>query len=284
MPESSNKFYLTPFNLPQIIAALEKEEISIKISPDLNLSTVLILLDRGGVSLGGKLFSKNDLMKLGKKLSGILLIENGVGEKLEIFAGNYLKLKPTAFAPTVEIDGIQMHRTKEMDPWEDSRRKVMNVVKPGDNVLDTCGGLGYTAIWALKLHAECVTTVEKNPAMIEIQKKNPHSRLLNDSKIIRKSGDIFHLIQTFKDSGFDSVIHDPPRFSLAGELYGQDFYNQLCRVMKHSGRIFHYVGDPYSKGRGRGFIEGVIKRLKTAGFKTKNDKENLGVIGEKIIN
>lgn len=276
-----NKFYLTKFNLPVILSALENNNSFVEISPDLNLSSVLIRLEKGGVSLGGKFFSQNDLIELSKRLTGITLIENGVSEKLEIFAGSFLKLKPTIFAPTVEIDGIQMHRTKDMDPWEDSRRKVSNVVKPGDNVLDTCSGLGYTAIWAVKLGAERVTTVEKNSSMLEIRKKNPHSEPLNDSKIIRVLGDIYHLIESYKDCSFDSIIHDPPRFSLAGELYAKKFYDQLHRVIKITGRIFHYIGDPYSKGRGRSFVEGVVKRMLTAGFKIKTDKENFGIIGEK---
>ena len=80
---------------------------------------------------------------------------------------------------------------------------------------------------------------------------------------------------------FDSIIHDPPKFSLAGELYGFEFYSQLFRILKSGGRIFHYVGDPYSKGRGRLFLEGIEKRMKKAGFMVKPVPEDLGIIAWK---
>ena len=233
------------------------------------------------MSLGGKVFSLEELRKLSKKLTGILLIENDESTKLEVFAGNYLKLKPTEFAPTIEIDGIQMHRTKDMDPFEDSRRKVSRVVSRGDRVLDTCGGLGYTAIWSLKKGAVKVVTVERNPSVMEIRRKNPHSEPLSDSRISQVAGDIYDYILSFEGKSFNSIIHDPPRFSLAGELYGQKFYDQLYRILKYPGKVFHYVGDPYQKGRGRSFIEGVIKRMQASGFRIENDRANFGLIGLK---
>ena len=30
----------------------------------------------------------------------------------------------------------------------------------------------------------------------------------------------------------DAILHDPPRFGIAGELYSQAFYDQLARVLK----------------------------------------------------
>ena len=36
---------------------------------------------------------------------------------------------------------------------------------------------------------------------------------------------------------FSVIIHDPPMFSLAGELYSA-FYQQAYRVLKQTGRIF----------------------------------------------
>jgi predicted methyltransferase len=54
-------------------------------------------------------------------------------------------------------------------------------------------------------------------------------------------------------------------FNLAGELYATDFYRQLWRVLRPSGRIFHYIGNPASKS-GRGVTRGAIRRLHEAGF------------------
>ena len=44
------------------------------------------------------------------------------------------------------------------------------------------------------------------------------------------------------------------------------FIKQAFRVLKHNGRIFHYIGDPESKSGAR-VTGGVIRRLQEAGFK-----------------
>ncbi|MGZ3610849.1 MAG: class I SAM-dependent methyltransferase, partial [Ktedonobacteraceae bacterium] len=71
--------------------------------------------------------------------------------------------------------------------------------------------------------------------------------------------------QTFEDSSFSRIIHDPPTFSLAGELYSGVFYQQLFRVLKRGGRLYHYIGDPQSKASG-GVTKGALRRLQEAGF------------------
>lgn len=40
-------------------------------------------------------------------------------------------------------------------------------------------------------------------------------------------------------------MHNPPRFSIAGELYGLDFYRALYRVLRRDGKLFHYTGEPW---------------------------------------
>ena len=50
--------------------------------------------------------------------------------------------------------------------------------------------------------------------------------------------------------------YDETAFSLAGDLYSLAFYQQAFRVLKHHGRIFHYIGDPESRSsvaRGSGW-------------------------------
>jgi predicted methyltransferase len=53
---------------------------------------------------------------------------------------------------------------------------------------------------------------------------------------------------------------------LAGDLYSEEFYQDLYRVLARGGRLFHYVGDLESKS-GRGVVRGVIERLKRSGFR-----------------
>jgi predicted methyltransferase len=53
--------------------------------------------------------------------------------------------------------------------------------------------------------------------------------------------------------------------ALAGELYGLGFYQELYRVLKRGGRLFHYIGDPESHS-GAKVTRGVMDRLQRAGF------------------
>jgi len=79
-------------------------------------------------------------------------------------------------------------------------------------------------------------------------------------------GSVAELIKSFEAGMFSYVIHDPPRFSHAPELYSLEFYRELFRVCKKGARIFHYVGS-VGKGKGRRIDKEVEKRLSEAGFR-----------------
>ena len=79
-------------------------------------------------------------------------------------------------------------------------------------------------------------------------------------------GDIAVEIRQLPDASFDAVLHDPPRFGIAGELYALSFYEQLARVLRKRGRLFHYTGAPNKLTSGRDVPGEVLKRLKAAGF------------------
>jgi hypothetical protein len=68
-----------------------------------------------------------------------------------------------------------------------------------------------------------------------------------------------------EDGAFSRIIHDPPTFSLAGELYSGAFYRELFRVLAKDGRLFHYLGDPNSRTGAR-VAKGAVRRLQEAGF------------------
>ncbi|MCK4315072.1 MAG: methyltransferase domain-containing protein, partial [Anaerolineae bacterium] len=132
-------------------------------------------------------------------------------------------------------------------------------------VLDTATGLGYTAIEAAKT-ADHVLTIELAPAALEVARSNPWSqKLFEDPKITQLLGDSFEAIHEFEEETFSRIIHDPPAFSLAGDLYSGEFYRQLFRVLRPRGRLFHYIGDLNSKS-GRTVVRGVMRRLREAGF------------------
>lgn len=62
----------------------------------------------------------------------------------------FYKLVKTKTWPTVLISEIRMHRTDKIDPKIDTELKIKSITPIFGNVLDTCMGLGYTAILSTK--------------------------------------------------------------------------------------------------------------------------------------
>ena len=73
----------------------------------------------------------------------------------------------------------------------------------------------------------------------------------------------------------DAILHDPPRFGNAGELYSQAFYDQLARVIRRRGRLFHYTGTPNRLTSQRNVPLEVARRLRQAGFTTQLDGDGV---------
>ena len=65
------------------------------------------------------------------------------------------------------------------------------------------------------------------------------------------------------------MLHDPPRFGIAGELYSQVFYDHFARVLRRGGRLFHYTGAPNRLTSGRDVPREVARRLEKLGLKTE---------------
>ncbi len=239
-------------------------------SPDLGLSILTVALNETGVCFpDGESLSWDALAQIAADENSCFWVENGQAQAIQTFSETYQRvytLYPTKSAPTMLVSGLPMHRIKGTDPWRDTRSKIKALGRVGGHVLDTTTGLGYTAILASE-HAAQITTVELDPAAQAIARKNPWSQKLFDTpKIEQVIGDSYDVIATFVAGHFSAIIHDPPMFSLAGELYSLEFYRQAYRVLKPNGRMFHYIGDPESKS-GRRVTGGVVRRLKQAGFR-----------------
>ncbi len=191
--------------------------------------------------------------------------------------GGLIKLVRTDWGPpTFEIDGIKMLPTAQVSPYADAARKVGLVQPRGRKVLDTCGGLGYFAAHCIEAGASEIHSFEKNADVIWLRSLNPWSP--DVSGVLRLThGDIVQAIRSLPDSSFGAILHDPPRFGIAGELYSQDFYHHLARVIERRGRLFHYTGTPNKLTSGRDVPNEVSKRLQVAGFKT--DLNGDGVVG-----
>jgi predicted methyltransferase len=190
------------------------------------------------------------------------------------FSGALIKLVPTEWgAPTFEIDGIKMLPTAKESPFEDARRKVALVEPRGKVLLDTCGGLGYFAACCLEGGVARIHSFEKNADVLWLRTLNPWSPDPDDpvhgGRLQLAHADVSQAITQIADASVDALLHDPPRFGIAGELYSQLFYNQLARVLRRGGRLFHYTGSPNKLTSDRDVPREVAKRLEKAGFKAQ---------------
>jgi uncharacterized protein len=190
------------------------------------------------------------------------------------FSGSLIKLVPTEWgAPTFEIDGIKMLPTAKESPFEDARRKVALVEPRGKQLLDTCGGLGYFAACCLEAGVARMQSFEKNADVLWLRTLNPWSpdpeEPSNGGRLQLTHADVSQAITQLADASVDALLHDPPRFGIAGELYSQVFYDQLARVLRRGGRLFHYTGSPNKLTSDRDVPREVAKRLEKAGFKAE---------------
>ncbi len=254
-------------------------------SLDLNRSTAEVELTEDGVQVAeGWLLPWASVKMIAADDAGCYVCTREGIHKIQVFSEETQRvytLYPTSGAPTMLISGIPMHRIKGTDPYQDTQSKLRALGRVEGKVLDTCTGLGYTAL-ALAAHVAHVTTVELDPAVHSIIRQNPWSwTLFTTPNITPLIGDIGEVIDTFDDGAFDAVLHDPPMFSLAGELYSLAFYRELWRVLRRGGRLFHYIGNPESRS-GATVTRGVVRRLGEAGFRRIQERARaFGVVAVK---
>jgi predicted methyltransferase len=260
-------YVVTSWDVEEVVKALSSGATEFQLTLDFGLTTVRARLLGGRLVLGNSEVGLEDLAAVEEGFAYKVL--GGRLVRLDLYAdGRYYKIKPTGprTAPTLEISGIQMHRTVGVDPWTDSNLKV-RALGPlrGARVLDVCTGLGYTAIAEVLGGAASVVTVEVDPNVISLAQYNPWSRGLEDPRVEVVLADATEFLGELEDGSFDAVLHDPPRISVAGELYSLEFYRELYRVLRPGGRLFHYVGEP-GKHSNVSYVKGVKRRLELAGF------------------
>jgi predicted methyltransferase len=264
-----SRIVLSYLQAESLLRARQAGEARLVGSLDLGLSTVEVGLETDGVRLpDGQLLAWQDVEMIRDAPRVCFLIEAGAPHRIQIYSeatDRFYSLMPTQGAPTMLVSGIPMHRIKGTDPHRDTLQKIKTIAPVRGQVLDTCTGLGYTAIQAAKT-AERVVTVELDPAALEVAQLNPWSgALFENSRISQIVGDSFEEVGKLDSEAFARIIHDPPAFSLAGDLYSGEFYRDLLRVLGRGGRLFHYIGDLESKS-GRSVARGAARRLVEAGF------------------
>jgi len=234
-------------------------------SLDLDRTTTTVTLDESGWTWQGQRYPHLEKCKE----RTVYHWRDGEFAPVSRYSSSLIKLVPTQWGPpTFEIDGIKMLVSEKVSPYQDAQAKVALIEPRGKVVLDTCGGLGYFAWWCLEGGAARIVSFEKNPDVIWLRSLNPWSPQVGGALSLTQ-GDVSEKIVELPDASVDAILHDPPRFGIAGELYSQTFYDQLARVLKRGGRMFHYTGAPNKLTTGRDVPNEVATRLKHSGLKTR---------------
>jgi predicted methyltransferase len=214
---------LSHFQAKELLARRAVENSTCDVSTDLGLTRQPVRLDLDGIQFAtGESLLWEAVAQVAEDENGCYTVREGEALKILYFSettGRSLSLYPTKGAPTMLVSGFPMHRIKDTDPHQDTLEKIRAVKPVVGRVLDTTTGLGYTAIEAAKTAVE-VITVELDPAALEVARNNPWSQaLFTDPKIKQVVGDSFEVIQELETGAFTRILHDPPVFSLAGDLY-----------------------------------------------------------------
>ena len=245
---------------------LSIKEGSINISLDLGVSFGNVSAKEGFVHINEQKIPLSAFNKL--KEETCYVIEDNTLKQLALFSDEtnfYYKLIPTKDWPTITLSSTPMHRHTLISPKQDSLLKIREISPVKGRVLDTCCGLGYTAILSSE-KADEVYSFEIDKNVLFIAKLNPYSqKLFSNEKIKLCEEDISSQIVKFEDNFFDRIIHDPPTFKYAPELYSSRFYTELYRVLKKGGILYHYCPCPH-KTKGKKFYPRVIRLLREAGF------------------
>lgn len=267
--------------------AAEEGASAVEVSLDLGLSETHVRISGGVVVLpDGQTLPLDALSAVERNPESVYAVLEGEVEKVTWFSeetGNVYTLRATRGWPALEISGILMQRIKDVDPREDAEAKVATVAPVRGRVLETCLGLGYSALHTAR-DADSVLVFEIDPNVVDMARLNPYSAPLfaEHSSVEVRQADISEAIVELADSAFDVIIHDPPTLAIAGELYATRFYRELFRVLRPGGRIFHYTGDPGSRHRKQDLPGRVAQRLGEVGFRgVRREPAALGVSARK---
>ena len=279
-----NKFVVSGFHLSEI---LMHQNETFDISLDLGMSKSKITREGNYIIFpDGQKLDMGIIKKANKRGDhDCFLVEKGSLYFIYIFENQtaYKLYEPHMdYPPTLWINGSVMHTISVSNPVEDSRHKVKVLGEINGEVLDTCFGLGYTAIELKNAGADKVYTYEISKAVLEIAKVNSWSKeAFSSNKISIHNSDIIPAIRQFPEEKFSFILHDPPNIKINGDLYSLAFYKELYRVIERNGTLYHFVGGGRIPREHKvDYTKGVIKRLYTAGFR-KVVKSYRGVVAYK---
>jgi uncharacterized protein len=271
----------------RILAAMDDGATAVDASLDLGRTTSTVAVEGQLVRFpDGQSLAASELREVVEQPGSVFAFLEDRLEKVTWFSPDTNKvytLRATDGWPALEISGILMHRIKETDPRADAESKIAAIAPVRGRVLETCCGLGYTAIHAAQT-ADRVTVFEIDPDVLRMARLNPYSAPLfeDTARIDIRNEDVAEAIEHLPDDSFNAIIHDPPTLAIAGELYGDAFYRHLHRILRPGGRLFHYTGDPGSRHRRQDLPGRVAHRLADIGFThVRREPEALGVSARK---
>lgn len=253
---------ITKKEFDQILEKKDQRECFLKV--DFGLRTVRVRIEAKKAIIENRYF-----LDLNKKLKDTFCYMVKEKDLLPVAffskkENRFYKLIPTKDWPSIAIGSVPMHSITLSSPYHDTLRKI-KLLNPYGVVLDTCMGLGYTALCAAKQCSK-VITFERDENVLSIAEMNPLSKGLFTSTIIEiRRADVVEAIKEFNDETFECIIHDPPTFKLSPELYSVNFYDELRRVLKKRGRLYHYM-PRYKVRRGYNFPLKIREKCKKAGF------------------
>ncbi len=275
---SENKVIIDAYTADALLSAIEAGVEAIEISLDLGLSTT-------SVNLREESWDIESLRKVSENRNSVYFIEEGEFYQAAISTDHYYRLfrSEGSEVPALMIDGVLMHRIKDIYPWQDAKMKADLCARSGFKMLEICTGLGYSTIACLGKDIQSIITIEKDENVIKLAAINPWSRkLFTDNRVQLINGDATSEIEKLNNNQFNGILHDPPRFSMGSELYTLDFYQEIYRVLKPKGILYHYVGAPGSRYKKRDIPKGVMTRLREARFRNATRREDtLGVTARK---
>ncbi|HET9957730.1 MAG TPA: hypothetical protein VFQ61_24700 [Polyangiaceae bacterium] len=252
-----------------MLAARQTAPAELPCSLDLGLSEVTASLESEGVRLpGGAFVTWAQLEHVRDHENACFELQDDELHVIRCYSEEFrrdYRLMPTTRAPALLISGFVMHRIRDTTPAEGAHAMVHSLLPVRGRLLDTATGLGYAAVEAAR-HASEVVTIELDPSVQEVARRNPWSReLFENPKITLRIGNSAELICGLAEGEFSAILHDPPAINLAGDLYSEEFYVHARRVLGRAGKMFHYIGDADSASGSR-TTRGVVRRLKSAGF------------------
>ncbi|BDU50774.1 class I SAM-dependent rRNA methyltransferase [Haliovirga abyssi] len=129
------------------------------------------------------------------------------------------------------IDIVNGQKTGFFLDQRDSRKFIMNYIKPNSKVLDVFSSSGGFSMAALKKGSKKVVAIDKSPEALEVAKKN-YSLNEFEGDFSTIEGDAFSILNILsqKKEKYDLIVLDPPALvkSKNDVKKGRDLFYNLC--------------------------------------------------------